>query len=99
MGNAGIFELAYNMQKTIHLRELIDHHSRQTGTTRTAIEASNVGIGDLGTHDLLGVIDLAELIHPRIRHIHHGSVNFHLTGGHVRRDVSARKCFVESSFA
>ena len=99
MWDAGVLELPHHVQKAVHLRQLIDHHSRQTCTAGAAIQASNVGIGDLGTHDLLGVVNLTELIHPWVGHVHHESVNFHLTGGHIRGDVGTRERFIKSGFA
>ena len=99
MRNTRVLKLANNVQKPVHLRELVNHHPGQSRPTGTAVQPRDVGIGNFSPHDLLWVVDVAKLIHPGIRHIHHGSVHFHLTGGHVGSDVGSGEGFIKSGFA
>jgi len=39
------------------------------------------------------------LIHPRVGHVHHGGMDFHLTCRDFRSDIGTRKRFIESGFS
>ena len=76
MGNIFIQKTTHHMDETIHLGKLVQQGAGNLGFG-TTLQTGNIRISHLGINGFARFKNGGKLIHPFIRHIHHGGMHFH----------------------
>jgi hypothetical protein len=77
------FEAAHHMQKTVHLRQLVEQLTGDAAPGSATFQPGNVRVGDFGIDGLLRVEHARQFVYAWVGDIHHRGVNFDAPGtGH-----------------